>query len=126
MVPRTARMSFGVDPSAGPDEAIYSTPLMLRWIARCTSDWIRSGIDVRSRPAGAFISALHRRTADAWCAAGLGGAGSRRGVDARSGPAGAFISALHRRTADVWCAAVLAGPDIRRRARRRCSAAAAP
>ncbi len=37
-------MSFGVDPSEGPDEAIYSTPLMLRWIARCTSDWIRSGI----------------------------------------------------------------------------------
>ena len=26
--------SFGVDPSAGPDDAIYSTPLMLRWIAR--------------------------------------------------------------------------------------------
>ena len=41
-------MSFGVEPSDGPDEAIYSTPLMLRWIARCTSDWIRSGIDARS------------------------------------------------------------------------------
>jgi len=27
-------MSFGVEPSDGPDEAIYSTPLMLRWIAR--------------------------------------------------------------------------------------------
>jgi hypothetical protein len=31
-------MSFGVDPSDGPDAAIYSTPLMLRWIARYTSD----------------------------------------------------------------------------------------
>src|ERR1700682_4722317 len=74
MVPRTARMSFGVDPSDGPDEAIYSTPLMLRWIARCTSDWIRSGIDARSRPARlrpalAFIFALRPRTPDAWCAA---------------------------------------------------------
>ena len=48
-------MSFGVEPSEGPDEAIYSTPLMLRWIARCTSDWIRSGIDAKSSPAGAFI-----------------------------------------------------------------------
>ena len=37
-------MSFGVEPSDGPDEAIYSTPLMLRWIARCTSDCIRSGM----------------------------------------------------------------------------------
>src|ERR1700736_3091554 len=72
MVPRTCRMSFGVDPSAGPDVEKYSTPLMLRWIARCTSDWMRSGIDARSRPAGldaglapglAFISALRRRTA---------------------------------------------------------------
>src|ERR1700687_6222855 len=61
-------MSFGVDPSDGPDEAIYSTPLMLRWIARCTSDWIRSGIDARSRPAAAFIFALRPR-ADAWSAA---------------------------------------------------------
>ena len=55
-------------PSPGPLEAMYSTPLMLRWIARCTSDWIRSGIDARSRPAGAFISALPP-TADVWCAA---------------------------------------------------------
>src|SRR5260370_863120 len=59
-------MSFGVDPSDGPDEEIYSTPLMLRWIARCTSDWIRSGIDARSRPAGAFIFALFLRTSVAW------------------------------------------------------------
>ncbi len=51
-------MSFGVEPSDGPDEEKYSTPLMLRWIARCTSDWMRSGIDARSRPAGAFILAL--------------------------------------------------------------------
>src|SRR5260370_1018683 len=74
MVPRTCRISFGVDPSDGPDEAIYSTPLMLRWIARCTSDWIRSGIDVRSRPARlspalAFIFSLRPRPAHAWCAA---------------------------------------------------------
>src|SRR5207253_7908340 len=69
MVPRTCRMSFGVDPSIGPEEAIYSTPLMLRWIARWTSDWIRSGIDARSRPAVMFISVLPRRTIDAWCAA---------------------------------------------------------
>src|SRR6202011_5231975 len=58
--PRTAKMSFGVDPSDGPEDAIYSTPLMLRWIARCTSDWIRSGIDARSRPAGALILVLLR------------------------------------------------------------------
>jgi len=44
-VPRLNSTSFGVDPSDGPDDAMYSTPLMLRWIARCTSDWIRSGID---------------------------------------------------------------------------------
>src|SRR4030081_3816780 len=74
MVPRTARMSFGVDPSEGPDEEIYSTPLMLRWIARCTSDWIRSGISARSRPATlgpalAFIFAPRPRTADVLCAA---------------------------------------------------------
>jgi hypothetical protein len=31
-------------------EAKYSTPLMLRWIARCTSDWIRFEIDARSNP----------------------------------------------------------------------------
>src|SRR5436309_13084428 len=68
MVPRTARMSLGVEPSAGPDEAIYSTPLMLRWIARCTSDWIRAGMSARSRPAGAFIFALPP-TVDVWCAA---------------------------------------------------------
>src|SRR4029077_9076125 len=55
MVPRTARMSFGVEPSEGPDEEMYSTPLMLRWIARCTSDWMRSGISVRSRAAGTVI-----------------------------------------------------------------------
>src|SRR5450631_1374946 len=59
-------MSFGVDPSEGPDEAIYSTPLMLRWIARCTSDWIRSGIEVRSRPADALMSVLLLRTIDDW------------------------------------------------------------
>ena len=45
-------MSFGVEPSDGPDEEIYSTPLMLRWIARCTSDWIRSEIEARSRACG--------------------------------------------------------------------------
>ena len=44
-MPRLSSMSFGVEPSDGPDEEMYSTPLMLRWIARCTSDWIRSGID---------------------------------------------------------------------------------
>ncbi len=43
-MPRTLKMSFGVEPSDGPDDEIYSTPLMLRWIARWTSDWIRSGI----------------------------------------------------------------------------------
>src|SRR5258708_7001269 len=64
MVPRTARISFGVDPSDGPEEAIYSTPLILRWIARCTSDWIRSGIDARSGPAGALILVLLLRTTD--------------------------------------------------------------
>src|ERR1700737_3583435 len=63
-------MSFGVDPSDGPDEAIYSTPLMLRWIARCTSDWIRSGISARSRAAGAFIFALRPQAADA-CGRGV-------------------------------------------------------
>src|SRR5258705_242341 len=66
MVPRTCRISFGVDPSDGPDEAIYSTPLMLRWIARCTSDWIRSGIEVRSRPADALMSVLLLGTIDDW------------------------------------------------------------
>ena len=45
-------MSFGVEPSDGPDETIYSTPLMLRWIARCTSDWIRSGIDCQIQARG--------------------------------------------------------------------------
>src|SRR4026209_2783932 len=69
MVPRTARMSFGVEPSDGPEEAMYSTPLMLRWIARCTSDWTRSEMEARSRPAaGAFIYVLPPM-ADAWCAA---------------------------------------------------------
>ena len=43
-VPRACRMSFGVEPSAGPEVEKYSTPLMLRWIARWTSDWIRSGM----------------------------------------------------------------------------------
>ena len=37
---------------------------MLRWIARCTSDWIRSGIRARSRPAGALILVLLLRTID--------------------------------------------------------------
>jgi hypothetical protein len=32
--------------------------LMLRWIARCTSDWIRSGIEARSNPPDALMSAL--------------------------------------------------------------------
>src|SRR4249919_3024914 len=64
MVPRTARMSFGVEPSDGPDEAMYSTPLMLRWIARCTSDWIRSGIGAKSRAADALISVLLRKIID--------------------------------------------------------------
>src|ERR1700682_2653420 len=73
MVPRTARMSFGVDPSDGPEEAIYSTPLMLRWIARCTSDWIRSGIDARSRLASVSISALPPRTIEARYAAAAAG-----------------------------------------------------
>src|SRR6478736_5198689 len=66
IVPRTARMSFGVEPSEGPEEEIYSTPLMLRWIARCTSDWIRSGIDARSRPADALISAVLLRIIEYW------------------------------------------------------------
>src|SRR5712672_1953000 len=57
-------VSFGVEPSAGPEEAIYSTPLMLRWIARCTSDWIRSGIAARSRPADALMSVLLLQTID--------------------------------------------------------------
>src|ERR1700692_2089435 len=74
IVPRTLKMSFGVEPSEGPDVEIYSTPLMLRWIARWTSDCIRSGIEARSRPARskpavAFISALRLRAAGAWCAA---------------------------------------------------------
>src|SRR5882724_1050206 len=60
-------VSFGVEPSTGPEEAIYSTPLMLRWIARCTSDWIRSGIQVRSRPADALMSVLLPRTIDDRC-----------------------------------------------------------
>src|ERR1700704_3399546 len=60
-------VSFGVEPSTGPEEAIYSTPLMLRWIARCTSDWIRSGIEVRSRPADALMSVLLPRTIDDRC-----------------------------------------------------------
>src|SRR5260370_34371321 len=77
MVPRTLRMSFGVDPSDGPEEAMYSTPLMLRWIARCTSDWLRSGIDARSRPAAAFILALRPRTADVWSVAVLAPPGIR-------------------------------------------------
>src|SRR6478736_9913110 len=64
MVPRTCKMSFGVEPSEGPDKEMYSTPLMLRCIARCTSDWIRSGIDVRSRPADALIPVLLQRTND--------------------------------------------------------------
>src|SRR6476660_9866091 len=64
MVPRTARMSFGVEPSEGPDEEIYSTPLILRWIARCTSDWIRSGMSAKSRPADALILVLLVRTID--------------------------------------------------------------
>ena len=73
-MPRTLRTSFGVEPSDGPDVEIYSTPLMLRWIARWTSDWIRSGIvsqvEARGlRPALTFIFALRPRTADAWCAA---------------------------------------------------------
>src|ERR1700722_17262048 len=67
MVPRTARMSFGVDPSDGPDDEIYSTPLILRWIARCTSDWIRPGIDAKSRPVGSIMSGLPLRTFRARC-----------------------------------------------------------
>ena len=35
-------------PSPGPDVEKYSTPLMLRWIARSTSSWMRSGIAARS------------------------------------------------------------------------------
>jgi hypothetical protein len=31
-------MSFGVEPSVGPEVEKYSTPLMLCWIARWTSD----------------------------------------------------------------------------------------
>src|SRR6516225_8809264 len=58
MVPRAASTSFGVDPSVGPEDEKYSTPLMLRWMARCTSAWIRSGIEARSSPAGAIIFAL--------------------------------------------------------------------
>ena len=68
-------MSFGVEPSDGPDEAIYSTPLMLRWIARCTSDWIRSGNRARSRPAGAFIFVLRPRDGGRLVRGGLGAAG---------------------------------------------------
>ncbi len=49
-MPRTLKMSFGVEPSDGPDVEIYSTPLMLRWIARWTSDWIRAGMSARSKP----------------------------------------------------------------------------
>ena len=48
MVPRLCSISFGVEPRAGPEVEKYSTPLMLCWIARCTSVWIRSGIDARS------------------------------------------------------------------------------
>jgi hypothetical protein len=51
-------MFFGVDPSEGPDEEIYSTPLMLRWIARYTSVWIRSVIDAGSSAADERISFL--------------------------------------------------------------------
>src|ERR1700676_883439 len=58
MVPRTCKVSFGVEPSASPEEAIYSTPLMLRWIARCTSVSIRSGSAARSKAAVAFIVVL--------------------------------------------------------------------
>src|SRR5438128_1437954 len=68
MVPRECRTSFGVEPSAGPEVEKYSTPLMLRWIARCTSDCTRSEIEAKSNPVGAFISALPPMV-DAWCAA---------------------------------------------------------
>src|SRR5260370_33774386 len=64
MVTRTCMVTFGGEPSAGAEEAIYSTPLMLRWIARCTSDWIRFGISVRSMPAGALMLVLLLRTID--------------------------------------------------------------
>src|SRR5262249_27850077 len=80
MVPRAARTSFGVDPSAGPEVEKYSTPLMLRGIARCTSDWIRSGIDARSTAAalmsvlrrgmaGLVLLAVFAGAAGAWCVA---------------------------------------------------------
>ena len=68
-------MSFGVDPSAGPDDAKYSTPLMLRWIARCTSDGMRSPTAAKSGKAlalvGAFMQSLRLRLpmAAVWCAA---------------------------------------------------------
>ena len=42
-------MSFGVDPSDGPDDAIYSTPLMLRWIARCGLNPVRDRLKIQAR-----------------------------------------------------------------------------
>ncbi len=43
-MPREASTSLGVEPSTGADEPKYSTPLMLRWMARWISDWMRSGM----------------------------------------------------------------------------------
>ena len=60
MVPRLCSTSFGVEPSAGPEVEKYSTPLMLRWIARCTSDWTRSGIDAKSSVAAELMCVPHQ------------------------------------------------------------------
>ena len=89
IVPRVERMSLGVEPSDGPDVEMYSTPLMLRWIARCTSDWIRSGIASTSRLAAMLMSILRPWAAAAWSAAVLATSGRRRPRRSGHGPGAA-------------------------------------
>src|ERR1700753_3227990 len=78
--------SFGVEPSVGPEVEKYSTPLMLRWIARWTSDWIRSGMDARSRPAAALIFAPRLMAGRLPVAAVRLGRGRRGGVSVFRSP----------------------------------------
>ena len=74
-MPRLCSTSFGVEPSAGPEVEKYSTPLMLRWIARCTSDWTRSEIDAKSSVAAVVhvcSPSTNRRAHRKTCAFQLG------------------------------------------------------